>query len=178
MLRRHDREVARAVRKMPFPFYGLPPDWDGRRGIGGSSFGKKTGLSRINLTHSRGVGPSSSTVTVDNESGRFDSIEWHRYDMEERTGLRSFFADDGSDEPLHESEWSSIELPVDGAPVEFALVRGELSQWSAIARLGAVIVTVSGRYFEPKDVELQTVTDVEPYIRGQKEFMASLRRRR
>lgn len=66
---------------------------------------------------------------------------------------------------LSEEPWSDVEIVVDGSPRRFRLLERELA-WIARGEIGDYEVRLEAREFPWTDLELMTVTDVEPYIEG------------
>jgi hypothetical protein len=157
---RRAQEIAQAVRRMPFPMYGLPPGWECRRSIMGSSYGKQTGLHGVRLGHRIGNGQKPVEVTVATSTGR-GSVADIKEEVEFDLGLR-----DEHDETVGQLEWMRMRIPVDGAPTEFEVIAGRGAEWGAVGAVGDVVVGVEVRNFAMADVVLERVTDVEPYVAG------------
>ena len=66
-----------------------------------------------------------------------------------------------SDDPTE--TWSTVELTVDGAPVDFRTL-GSGAVWVALAEIGDILVAIEARHIERDRVGLVTVGDVEPYL--------------
>ena len=66
-----------------------------------------------------------------------------------------------------EPAWSQVTIPVDGRPVAFDWL-AEGRHWVARAELEDRTLTLHGRDLPVESVELVQVTDLEPYIQGQR----------
>ena len=59
--------------------------------------------------------------------------------------------------------WTPAEIPVDGAPAPFELVRiGH--RWAAVGRIGRTTLWLAGEGYELADVALERISDVTPYV--------------
>lgn len=159
---RHLREVTEAVRQRPFPFYGLPASWEGRRALSGTSYGKQTGLGGVRFAHVIGEGRRPVTVHVSTWIGSGGVAE-AKEQIEFALGLRS-----GDEEPVGELEWMQMRIPVDGVLTDFEVIAGRSGEWGAAGAVGDVAVGVEVSNFAMADVVLETVTDVEPYLKGRR----------
>lgn len=140
------RRRAAPFRDAPFPLYGLPPTWHGRRMLGStSSTADRRGPMRTTALELRHVNGS----TVDVEVCRLD--------------------DDGVavrlDELGADADGGVVLIPVDGQRCEF---RYRASDDGVVAHAQvddhAILVHCDRSALE--DVELVRITDVQPYIDG------------
>jgi hypothetical protein len=144
---------------MPFPIFGLPAAWEGRRALAGSSFGRATGLAAVTLEHAIGDGARSIRVTT--RAGTTSGVADLKEDVEIDFGLR-----DPADDAVGELEWRPMQIPVDGTRTPFQVIAGGQGQWGAVGAVGAVAVAVEVRNFAMADVVLERVVDVRPYLEG------------
>lgn len=163
-LERRAHEVAEAIRQRPFPLYGLPAEWECGRALMGSSYGKETGLGRVDLSHWSGEAPGVTDVRVNTFRGGRGVIEDAKEDLEYDLELRTH-----DDETIGELEWRGMRIPVDGISTDFVVIAGTGREWGAVGSVGDVVVAVKVRNFAMADVVLKTITDVEPYITGAEE---------
>ncbi|MGH3443721.1 MAG: hypothetical protein ACRDUY_17070 [Nitriliruptorales bacterium] len=70
--------------------------------------------------------------------------------------------------------WSEQDLPIDGAPTPFRVLR-ERHAWVAVASLNDHVVAIQAEGVAPEDIALERVIDVEPYIQGWRAFLAESR---
>jgi hypothetical protein len=162
----------------PFPLYGLPPDWEGKRFLGGGWWGGPPGreqtkaLSLVHGTNIQGTGPMLVVETASELSTGGDALE------AVAGMIRSGHAPDvrGAIEDLDGRGWRGAidpagvrrdqrEFVVDGDATTFDLLAYE-NEWVAWAEVGRVLVTVTGNPFDPNGAELVRVTDLAPYVQG------------
>lgn len=168
----------------PFPLYGLPPDWEGTRFLGGGWWGGSPGreqtkaLSLVHGTNIQGDGPMLAVETSSEPSTGGDVLETVA------GMIRSGHAPDvrGAIEDLDGTGMARghdpagvrrdrREFVVDSDATTFDLLAyGE--EWVAWAEVGRVLVMVTGNPFDPNDVELVRVTDLEPYVHGSRQHDA------
>jgi hypothetical protein len=101
-------------------------------------------------------------------------VNFHKAEIEERVGLR----DDFEGEPIRESEWRPVQIPVAGHRFDFVMIRGEGNRWGALSSRGRLVVKVEANGFPIEELSLVEITDVEPYLQGQDEFLRAIRRKR
>ena len=154
------RDVADAVRRLPFPVYALPPGWECDRTLRGTSGNPKTGLSGVLFSHAIGGGRRPIAVEVGTTRGWPGGVSESKEHMEFELGLRG--ADD--DQPLGELEWMRMRIPVDGVSTEFEVIAGRGNGWGAVGAVDDVVVSVQVANFAMADVVLERVADVEPYL--------------
>jgi hypothetical protein len=162
-MERRRREVADAVRRRPFRYYGLPSSWEAKRALAGSSYGKKTGLQGVRLVHRIGEGNRPVTVHVTSYDGAAVGIGEGKSEMEFQLGLRS-----GEENEVGQLEWMRMRIPVDGAPTDFEVIAGRAHEWGAVGAVGDVTVGVEVSNFAMADVVLEHVSDLEPYLAGRR----------
>ena len=63
--------------------------------------------------------------------------------------------------------WSQVTIPVDGRPVAFQWL-AEGRHWVARAEVSDCALTLHGRDLPVESVELVQVSDLEPYVQGQR----------
>ena len=162
----------------PLPLYGLPPDWEGKRFLGGGWWGGSPGreqtkaLSLVHGTNIQGDGPMLVVETASEPSIGGDALETVA------GMIRSGHAPDvrGAIEDLDGRAWRGAidpagvrrdqrEFIVDGDATTFDLLAYG-KEWVAWAEVGRILVTVTGNPFDPNDVELVRVTDLAPYVQG------------
>ncbi len=68
------------------------------------------------------------------------------------------------EEPEPPPTFSQEEILVDGGSVNFEIASRE--EWIGGAYVGSVWVELSGHRFDPSEVELEEITDLEPYAEG------------
>jgi hypothetical protein len=137
----------------------LPEGWEGRRALSGTSYGKRTGLRGVRLTHEIGEGRRPVTVHVSTSRLDGSSTSGAKEDVEYDFGLRN-----GPEDPPGRLEWMRMNIPVDGLSANFEVIAGASGQWGAVGAVGDVVVSVEVVNFAMADVVLETVRDVEPYL--------------
>jgi hypothetical protein len=183
--RDHEQEVKR-FRAAPFPLYGLPPAWPGPRHLGGWeggwAKGQQPGTTALSLGHGDPLADQGPQLRV---GVRVERVEGEQM-MTVRGGSRRDLAEElwlaaapqAQDPAEHfdqvaaarrrpEPAWSQVMIPVDGRPVGFWWL-AEGRHWIARAELDDRTLTLRGRDLPVEAVELVRVTDLEPYIQGQR----------
>lgn len=172
-MERNERRTRKAFRQPPFPLYGLPTSWVGLRLIAGSGWSSGIGTTSLSLMHRSQPGPDASQLVVEVCRQR-GSLNFHKAEIEEWVGLR----DDIEGEPIRESEWKAVQIPVVGQDLDFEMIRGEDERWGALSSRGDLVMKIEANHFPIENLSLVEITDVEPYLRGQDDFMRTIRRRK
>jgi hypothetical protein len=183
--RDHRQEVER-FRAAPFPLYGLPPAWPGPRHLGsweGSwTKGQRPVTTALSLGHGDPLAEEGPDLRVE---VRVEDVD-PKHAATMGVGRRRMLAEDlwiqaapqGHDIAQHVEQltaarrrpdpaWSQVTIPVDGRPVSFWwLVEGR--HWVALAEPDGRTLALHGRDLPVESVELVRVTDLEPYIQGQR----------
>ncbi|MGH2817253.1 MAG: hypothetical protein ACRDJS_02190 [Actinomycetota bacterium] len=123
--------------------------------------------------HRSQPGPDASQLVVEVCRQR-GSLNFHKAEIEEWVGLR----DDIEGEPIRESEWKAVQIPVVGQDLDFEMIRGEDERWGALSSRGDLVMKIEANHFPIENLSLVEITDVEPYLRGQDDFMRTIRRRK
>ena len=149
-------ESAHSIR---FDLYGLA----GAVGVP-SGFGSSFGVpSKLAITFGdRDRGEPSITVA----SSRSDR-HTARWEALEHLGL--------GDEPEAPDErpWMPVEIPVDGEPFPFDLLRlGD--RWAAVGRVGRTTVWAAAEGYELEDVALEQVHDLTPHVENRRKTFAAM----
>jgi len=165
-MRRLLRKEERVFRRAAFPLYGLPRAWEGRRSLGG--YGRSRRRRRwivhsAQLLHEdifdgeRLLSVASSIPRPGEERAPADQA-WQRHVDD----WDYVFEDE---EPEPPPRFGQEEILVDRAPSTFDIAARD-EGWIGGAYVGSVWVELSGHKFDPSEVELEEVTDLEPYIEG------------
>jgi hypothetical protein len=170
-MERNERRAKKAFRQAPFPLYGLPTSWVGLRLVGGWGWSSGIGATSLSLMHRSRPGSDASQIVVA-VCRRGDALNFHKAEIEEWVGLR----DDFEGEPIRESEWKAVQIPVAGQDFDFEMIRGEDARWGALSSQGDLVIQIEANHFPIEDLSLIEITDVEPYLRGQDDFMRTIRR--
>jgi hypothetical protein len=183
--RDHRQEVER-FRAAPFPLYGLPPAWPGWRHLGGWegkwTKGQRPVTTALSLAHGDPLAEEGPQLRVE---VRAEGVEAEP-GMTMRVQSRRQLAEDlwlqaapAAHDPAEHFEqlaavrrrpdpaWSLVMIPVDGQPVGFWWL-AEGRHWVALAELDERTLTLSARDLPVESVELVRVSDLEPYIQGQR----------
>jgi hypothetical protein len=182
---RDQREEVERFLAAPFPLYGLPASWPGPRQLGGWAGGgseRQPVTTALELGHGDPLAEEEPQLRVEVSVERLDTgqdpAEW----SQRRRGL----AEDlwlAASPPAHdpaghwyqiaavgsrpEPAWSQVRIPLDGRPVAFAW-RAEGRHWVARAELDDRTLTLHARDLPVESVQLVRVTDLEPYLQGQR----------
>jgi hypothetical protein len=113
----------------------------------------------VRLAHRLREGARPVTVYVTTSLVESSAVAEAKEEMEYALELRRDL-----DDPPGELEWMRMRIPVDGTPTEFEVIAGKGDGWGAVAAVDDVVVSVEVRNFAMADVELESVTDVEPYL--------------
>jgi hypothetical protein len=184
--RDHRQEVER-FRAAPFPLYGLPPAWSGPRHLGGWEEGWARGqrgsvTTALCLAHGGPLAEAGPQLRGEVRVEQVDTEQvmtvWaqSRRDLAENLWLDA--APQAHDLAEHwdqlaaarrrpDPAWSQVTIPVDGRLVGFEWL-AEGRHWVARAELDNRTVTLHARDLPAESVELLRVTDLEPYIEGQR----------
>ncbi len=183
--KQHRRTEAR-FRAAPFPLYGLPPSRQGGRFLGGVGRGGKPrhvetwSLSLVHGTLVQGEGPLLSVETSSTSSVGGDwllsvaQMVWtgRASTVEEAVGELARRHPNPSPDLLAAAPAATgFAFSLDSVPTSFdAFLDGD--EWVARAPIGPSFLTVVGNPFDPADVELVRITDLEPYVLGTRHFYA------
>lgn len=150
---RYFRMQEKAIRQAPFSLYGLSPSWTGSRWIEGMGWSSGAGP-RFTLAHGDPWSLEEAQLSVEVGDERHSRIEWE-------VGMEDLSSSTPSQE---------IQIPVDGRAVTFEFVElAPDSEWMAFSSLDDFGLVLRGHHIDPNSVELVTIIDVEPYIRGSRE---------
>ncbi len=168
-------------RDAPFALFGLDPEWDGDRYLGGGWWSgppgkektKSLGLAHGTLVH--GEGPMLIVETGSEFSiggGDLLSVagllwEGRAASIEEAVAQDSLQFGDTQESVL--PEHADFVFDVDGVMTEFdGYTNGE--EWVARAKIGSLYVTLTAQPFDAAEVVLASVADIEPYVLGTRRF--------
>jgi hypothetical protein len=180
------RQEVERFRAAPFPLYGLPPAWPGPRHLGGWEGSWTRGQRPVTVALSLGHGdPLTQEGPQLRVEVRVEDVG-PKYADAERAGRRRALAQDlwmqsapDVDDPAERFQqldaarhrpdpaWSEVTIPVDGRPVAFDWL-AEGHHWVALARVDGRTLALHGRDLPVGSVELVHVTDLEPYVQGQR----------
>lgn len=165
-----------AVAKVAFPLYGLPPDWPGRRFLGG---GQRSWPEPMDCERDPGVLHSLGLVHGTNVQGEGPMlvVETALPDADSGGGPLRVAAErlwagrvSTEGEPSRPGDpWlrlvrSSAEIHVDGQPVLLDVVTSaDNGAWVGRGQLPACRLTLEAEEFPVDDIELVRVLDVAPY---------------
>jgi hypothetical protein len=189
-MERDHRQLVELVRAAPFPLYGLPASWPGPCQLGGWAGGGSEGrpvTTALRLDHGEPKAEEGPQLWVEVSVGRLDSGQVTAAWSQRRRGLAEelWLA---AVPPAHDvvehgeqvaaagsrsgAAWSQVMIPVDGRPIAFAWV-AEGRHWVAQGELEDRTLTLRARDLPVESVELVRVSDVEPYIEGQRRLEAA-----
>jgi hypothetical protein len=179
---RHQRAMERLLRAVPFALFGVA-SWRGERMLGGH--GTSDGaLSSVDLCFGDPQDQVGSVIRVES------SLDRRVVPSTPHLGLgRRSFPVPPEGLPAHEmavwmqrreeeldarpTAWTTVSVPVDGAPTAFDLARvGE--EWIATAEAEGVWVTVFGQRADPAALRLERVRDIEPFLEGLRRYHVKL----
>jgi hypothetical protein len=146
-MHKDERKTKKAFRQAPFPLYGLPTSWVGLRLVGGWGWSSGIGTTSLSLMHRSRPGPGASQLVVAMCRQR-DSLTFHKAEIEEWVGLR----DDFEGEPIRESEWKAVQIPVAGQDLDFEMIRGEDERWGALSSQGDLVMKIEANHFPIEDL--------------------------
>lgn len=178
----HDRMEER-FRAAPFPLYGLPPSWIGGRYLGGGEWGTDRGQERIralSLVHGvlvRGDGQELIVETSSPQSvgggwlANAAGMVWSGFSSSIEEAVAEVHPGDpiGRQESLPAPARAGLNFDVDGAATSFDVFLHD-DEWVARAEIRDHWLTVEGRPFDPADVTLVRIQDIDPYILGTRQF--------
>jgi len=170
-------------RRAPFPLYGLPSSWEGVRRLGGDSYSQKGSHSRehvqsLELVHGSRVEGAGSALGIETAlpgcppgGGELRCIAESFW-----TGLYATIREAYDEErrhydplveppPLHVPTRAEMLVSIDGVSIGFDVLSAG-TKWVGRARVDGNDVTIEGADYPLQDLELVTITDVEPYIAG------------
>jgi hypothetical protein len=183
MTKRHRREAERRFRHAPFPLFGLPVSWQGERWLGGGSWGtqgRTETIHALSLGHGGRWEPDTPRLFVQTETpdaapggnelqlvaealwrGRAETLD---------DAIESRHTDWGvpRGDPFERPVESSVEIPIDGVPTQFAVLSQQES-WIAFSRLRTLWLTLNAELLDIADVELVTITELAPYVAGNRQ---------
>ena len=168
------QEMEDVFRHPPWPLFGLPVSWQGKRFLGGHSESDTT-INALQLAHGDPWNPEAPQLRVE-VSGREEPLRflaenlWHQARRAPEGLLPEEFAAWTTKQMIEietrpDPAWGHRTILVDGMPVEFDFL-GEGHSWVGRGRIGNVVLTLTARNFSVEDAALVKITDVEPYIRG------------
>ena len=186
--RDHRREVER-FRAASFPLCGLPPAWPGPRHLGGWegswTKGQRPVTTALSLAHGDPLTEQGPQLRVEVRAERVEP----ELGMTMRVQSRRQLAEDlwlqaapQAHDPAQHFEqlaaarrqpnpaWSQVTIPVDGRPVGFEWL-AEGRHWVAQAELDDHTLTLHARDLPVESVELVRISDLEPYIEGQRRLL-------
>jgi hypothetical protein len=183
--RDHEQEVER-FRAAPFPLYGLPPAWPGSRHLGGWegswAKGQRPVTTALSLGHGDPLAEAGPQLRVEvrvegvePELGMTMRVESRRHLAEDlwlqavppAHDLAQHFEQFAAVRRRPDPAWSQVTIPVDGRLVGFWWL-AEGRHWVAQAELDDRTLTLRARDLPVESVELVRVSDLEPYIEGQR----------
>jgi hypothetical protein len=186
--RDHRQEVER-FRAAPFPLCGLPPAWPGWRYLGGWegswTKGQRPVTTALSLAHGDPLTEQGPQLRVE---VRAEGVK-PELGMTMRVQSRRQLAEDlwlqaapQVHDPAEHGDrlaaarrrpdpaWSQVTIPVDGRPVGFEWL-AEGRHWVAQAELDDHTLTLHARDLPVESVELVRISDLEPYIEGQRRLL-------
>jgi hypothetical protein len=168
------------------PLYGLPPAWPGSRYLGGWeggwAMGQRPVTTALSLGHGDPLTDQGSQLRVEVRVERVDAervptvlSESRRHLAEDLWLAAASQAPDAAERwerivgarRRPDPTWSQVTIPVDGRLVDFEWL-GEGRRWVARAEVDDRTLTLHGRDPPVESVELVRVSDLEPYIQGQR----------
>ncbi|MEO6798034.1 MAG: hypothetical protein ABI401_08580 [Candidatus Dormibacter sp.] len=168
------QEIEDVFRFPPWPLFGLPPSWQGKRFLGGHSVSDRT-ISALALAHGDPWNPDTALLRVQ-VSGRDEPLRflaenlWHVAARPPEGLLPEEFSVWSTKQMIEirarpDPDWGHQTIPIDGIPVECDFL-GEGHCWVGQATIGNVFLTLTGTNFPVEDAALVKIADVEPYIQG------------
>jgi hypothetical protein len=175
--RRRQSEQAALFRSAPFPLYGLPPSYQGRRYLGGSYAGGKRAVA-LSLLHGSidGEEPFVIVETSTLKSGHgggpmrvLADLCWDRSRMDSSEFEDRLRASQLGTDSLDDVAWTSVAVSVQEVVRPFMLASRE-QEWVARTEVDGHLVTIEGSAFPLASVELVRIEDLTPYIAGSREY--------
>ena len=186
-IERDHRQEAERFRAAPFPLYGLPAAWPGSRHLGGWEGSWTKGQRRpvttaLSLGHGDPLAEDGPQLRVEVSVERLDTgqvpAEWSQRQRGLGEELWLAAAPPAHDVVEHwqqvaaahrrpNAAWSPVSIPVDGRPVVFQWL-AEGRHWVAQGGLEDATLTLRARDLPVESVQLVWVTDLEPYLQGQR----------
>jgi hypothetical protein len=184
---RDRRQQAERFRAAPFPLYGLPASWPTPRQLGGWAQGWSESEGRrvttaLELGHGDPRAEQGPQLRVEVSLERVETEQVPAVRSEGRRSLAEELWWEAVAQTHDVAEhweqvaaarrrpdpaWSRVTIPVDGRPVAFQWL-GEGRHWVAQAGLEDRTLALRGRDLPVESVELEQVTDLEPYVEGQR----------
>jgi hypothetical protein len=182
---RDRREEAARFQAAPFPLYGLPASWTGPRQLGGWAGGwskGQPGTTALELSHGDPLaeeGPQLRvTVSIERVDAEHVTGEWSQRRRSLAEELWFAAAPPAQYAAEHweraaaarsrpDAAWSPVTIPVEGRPVAFGWL-AEGRHWVAQGELEDRTLTLHARDLPVESVQLVRVTDLEPYLQGQR----------
>lgn len=187
-LRAHTYRVLHA----PFPLFGLPESWRGRRWVGTMSSTphrwRRDAVRSIGLSHTPPRVQKTPCLVVQSEvpneldSGTelqlLGSALWRRGVRSLDAAIahvkeRGFEVADDTERPVE----SIVDFRIDGVETEFRLL-SRSDQWVAFHPRDDVFISVLGYRFDLSEVELVTISDPGPYLEQVEFALRAVRSRR
>jgi hypothetical protein len=172
-------ENERLYRRAPFPLYGLSPHWQGERLLGDGEESSITSLDS-GLVESRGLqlGLMHGNPLDVADLHVVSSVGVHRaplaWLLSTREGRRPATLPEEVSPFESQAPADRVSLEVNHEFVVFEILRGR-GGWVARADRVDHLLTLESDGFPIEDVALHIITDLEPYIRGRRQFMERLR---
>jgi hypothetical protein len=183
--RDHEREVER-FRAASFPLYGLPAAWPGWRHLGGWegswTKGQRPVTTALSLGHGDPLAEEGPQLRVEVRAEGVEPEPGTTMGVQSRRQLAEDLWLQAAPQAHHPAEhfeqlaavrrrpdpaWSLVTISVDGRPVGFWWL-AEGRHWVARAELDERTLSLYGRDLPVESVELVRVSDLEPYIQGQR----------
>jgi hypothetical protein len=178
------QEMEDVFRYPPWPLFGLPLSWQGRRFLGGHSESDKT-INALQLAHGDPRNPDAPQLRVEvserEEPLRFLAENlWHEARRPPEGLLPQEFAVWSTKQMIAirtrpDPDWGHRTILVDGILVDFHFL-GEGHSWLSRGRIGNVVLTLIATNFPVEDAALVKIADVEPYIQGGRDLAKEWRR--
>jgi hypothetical protein len=176
-IERDHRQVVARFRGAPFPLYGLPASWPGPRHLGGWEGGWARGqrpvTTALSLGHGEPLAEEGPQLRVEVRVGHVGA---EPRDLAEELWLQAapqvhdlaeHFGQLAAARRRPDPGWSRVTIPVEGRRVGFEWL-AEGRHWVARADLDDRTLTLHARDLPVESVELVGVSDLEPYIEGQR----------
>jgi hypothetical protein len=173
-----------SFQRAPFPLYGLPPSWEGRRFLGGGSWSgwRSERVHSLSLVHGslvEGEGPMLVTETAAAGAPAGGGVLrvvaedlWNRNVRNVEDAVAALSHEPPQDRDLVTSPTPSRAkalIVVEGTTVVFDVL-SRLGNWVGRATVEGFLVTIEGQDFPLQGLEVVRIKDLGPYIRGSREF--------